>query len=93
MRLTYHEEDGKILLNYQEDVEDVLKYAQEQRAAEGAFDRMGEWKQTMRVPQSVMLDIRTKYGWDFMNRDHWPYVKKILAGPEYAAFRTTNKRI
>lgn len=93
MRVTYHEEDGKILLNYQEDVEDALKYAAAKRAAEGEFERMGEWKQVMRVPQSVMLDIRTKYGWDFMNKDHWPYVKKILTGPEYAKFRTTNKRI
>lgn len=93
MRITYHEEDGRMVLNYQEDVEPVLKYAHEKRAAEGEFERMGEFKHVMRVPEVVMLEIRNKYGWDYMNKDHWPHVKKILTGPEYAAYKTTKKRI
>ncbi|CAM2142683.1 conserved protein of unknown function [Pararobbsia alpina] len=93
MRTTYHEEDNKIFVNYQQDVEGVLKYAHECRAAEGAFDKTPNMRRTMTVPMVVLLDIRTKYGWDFMNKDHWPFVVKILKGPEYAAFRTTNKRI
>ncbi|MEM5294241.1 hypothetical protein VSR82_07845 [Burkholderia sp. JPY481] len=92
-RITYHEEDGKVILNYSQDVETVMKINHEQRAAEGAFQRMGEFKHTLRVPEVIMLEIRIKYGWDYQNPDHWPYVKKILKGPEYAAWRTTNKAI
>lgn len=93
MRTTYHEEDGNVILNYTQDVEAVLKDAHESRAAEGAFSKTPNMRRTMTVPTVVLLDIRTKYGWDFMNKDHWPMVAKILKGPEYAAFRTTNKRI
>lgn len=92
-RITYHEEDDKIHLSYTADVEGVLKLNHEQRVAEGSCSRIGEFHQTMRVPEVVLLDIKFKYGWDFMNRDHWPMVKKILKGPEYTAFRTTNRVI
>lgn len=93
MRQTYHEEGEKIVVKYDEDVESALKYAHEKRSQEGEFERMGEWKQVMRIPQVVMLDIRNRFGWDYMNPEHWTMVKKIVFGPEYAAFRTTKKRI
>jgi hypothetical protein len=93
MKTTYHEEDNKVHLKYSEDVEPILDFAHAKRAAEGEFEKMGEFKQVMRVPMSVMLDIKIKYGWDFMDKDHWPMVAKILKGPEYAAFRTTNRVI
>lgn len=92
-RTTYHEEDGKVILNYQADVEAVLKHAHDARVQEGAFDKTPDMRRTMTVPTIVLLQIKNKYGWDFMNKDHWPMVAKILKSPEYAAFRTTNKRI
>lgn len=92
-RVTYHEEDGKIHILYQQDVETVLKVNHEQRESEGSCSRIGEFHQTFRVPEVVMLEIKFKYGWDYMNREHWPMVKKILKGPEYANFRTTNRKI
>ncbi|KVP90710.1 hypothetical protein WJ95_09390 [Burkholderia ubonensis] len=92
-RVTYHEEDGKMHVRYEQDVETVLKLNHADRAAEGAFDKRGEFNRVMRVPEVIMLEIRFKYGWDYQNPDHWPMVKKILKGPEYAAFRTTNREI
>jgi hypothetical protein len=92
-RMTYHEEDEKMIVRYEQDVETVLKLNHEQRAAECSVERIGEWHQTMRVPEVVMLDIKFKHGWDYQNPDHWPMVKQLLKGPEYAAFRTTNRRI
>lgn len=92
-RITYHEEDGKIHLRYTADVEGVIKLNHERRAAEGSCSRIGEFHHIMAVPEVVLLDIKFNYGWDFMNRDHWPMVKKVLKGPEYAAFRTTNRVI
>lgn len=91
--VTYHEEDGKAIVQYSQDVETVIKMNHEQREAEGSCGRIGEFHQTMRVPEVVMLDIKFKHGWDYMNPDHWPFVKKLLKGPEYAAFRTTNRKI
>jgi hypothetical protein len=93
MQTTYHEEGDKIHVKYVEDVEPILDYAHAKRAAEGSCEKMGEFKHVMRVPMSVLLDIRTKYGWDYMVKEHWPLVMKILRGPEYAAFRTTNRVI
>jgi hypothetical protein len=93
MRTTYHEEDDKIHVRYSEDVESLLAYTHAKRVAEGEFEKMGEFKHVMRIPASVLLDIRTKYGWDYQDPDHWPLVMKILRGPEYAAFRTTNRVI
>ncbi|RKP56365.1 hypothetical protein [Pararobbsia silviterrae] len=93
MSTRYHEEDGKVILSYQQDVEAVLKHAHEARVQENTMGRTPDMRRTMTVPTVVLLDIKTRYGWDFMNKDHWPYVAKILKGPEYAAFRTTNKRI
>lgn len=93
MRTTYHEEDDKMVVNYAQDVEAVLKHAHEARVAEGAFDKVPDMRRKMTVPLVIMLQIRNQYGWDFMNPDHAPMVMKILKGPEYAAFRTTNKRI
>jgi hypothetical protein len=93
MRTTYHEEGDKIHLRYSEDVEPILDFCHAKRVSEGEFERMGEFKHTMRVPQTVMLDILIRYGWDYQNKDHWPMVKKILKGPEYAKFRTTNRVI
>lgn len=93
MKTTVIEEDDKVHVKYSEDVESLLDYTHAKRAAEGEFEKMGEFKQIMRVPMSVMLDILVKYGWDYMNKDHWPMVAKILKGPEYAKFRTTNRQI
>lgn len=92
-RITYHEEDDKMILQYSQDVETVLKINHEQRAMEGKCERMGEFKQTMRLPEVMLLDIKIRFGWDYQNPDHWPMVKKILKGPEYTAFRTTNRQI
>lgn len=93
MRTQYFEEDGKMHLKYTQDVEGVLKHAHEARAAEGAFEKPRDMRRTMTVPTVILLDIRNRFGWDYMNKEHWPMVAKILKGPEYAAFRTTNKRI
>ncbi|NUY33292.1 hypothetical protein F0160_22670 [Paraburkholderia sp. JPY303] len=93
MKTTYHEEDNKIHVKYSEDVESLLDYAHAKRVQEGEFEKMGEFKHVMRVPMSVMLDIKIRYGWDYMDKDHWPMVQKILKGPEYAKFRTTNRQI
>ena len=92
-RVTYHEEGDQAIVQYSQDVETVIKLNHEQREAEGSCSRIGEFHQTMRVPEVVMLDIKFKYGWDVMNPDHWPLIKKILKGPEYAKFRTTIRKI
>ncbi|PVX77170.1 hypothetical protein [Paraburkholderia unamae] len=93
MKTTAIDDGEKVHFKYEEDVEDVLNYAHDKRVQEGEFEKMGEFKQIMRVPMSVMLDIKIKYGWDYMQKEHWPMVAKILKGPEYSKFRTTNRQI
>ena len=92
MRTTYHEVEDKIILNYEADVEAVIDACQAERAAESHFAKPKDMHKVMTVPEVVMLDIRNRYGWDFMNKDHWPMVKKILTGPEYAQWRVTKRK-
>ena len=93
MAISYHEEGDKSVLRHTADVEGVLKDCHARRAAEGAFSKTPDMHLAFRVPEVVMLDIRERFGWDYLNKDHWPLVKKVLLGPEYAAFRATNKRL
>lgn len=92
-RITYHEEDGNAIVQYSQDVETVMKINHERRVTEGSCSRIGEFHHTFAVPEVIMLEIKFKFGWDYQNPDHWPFVKKILKGPEYAAWRTTNRKI
>lgn len=80
-------------LVYTQDVENVLKANHQQRAEESAFAKTPDMRHTMRIPTVFLLAIRNKYGWDYMNKDHWPMVKKALLADYGNSVLTTNKRV
>jgi len=43
-----------------------------------------------RVPNSIILEMKTKHGVDFFDRNDRPKVFQLLEG-EYSAFKTTHK--
>lgn len=87
MRTTYHEEEGKIILNYTQDIEAVLKANHEQRAASSRVAKKGDMHHVMRVPQVVLMEIQKRTGLDFFKPEDAKEILKILKGPEFVAFR------
>jgi hypothetical protein len=88
MKTTYHEEEGKIILNYQEDLEALLKANHEQRQARSRLDKKADLHHVMRVPQVILMKIMQETGLDFFKPEDAKLILEILKGPEYAAFRT-----
>lgn len=93
MRTTYHEEDGKIILNYTEDVETLLKVNHEQRESRSVLERKGDFHHVMRVPHTILMKIQQETGLDFFNKEDAKAILEILKRPEYAQFRTYNGNI
>lgn len=87
MRTAYHEEDGKIIVSYEQDIEAVLKANHEQRAMSSRLARKGDMHHVMRVPTVVLMQIAQKTGLDFFDPEDAKKILEILKGPEYAAFR------
>lgn len=84
--IVHEHSDGSVTFQTVGDAQGVLDVCAEMRAENHRKD--DGMRHVMRVPTEIMDEIRIKYGWDFMNPDHWPYVFKILKGPEYRGFRT-----
>lgn len=91
--LTYHEEDGKSIINSYQDVEPHLEYAAQCRREDaerrGAFGKRQEMRRTMSVPFNVIEGICNKYNLNFFEPDDAKVILKILKGPEYKGFHTT----
>lgn len=91
--ITYHEEEGKMILNYQQDIETLLKVNHEQRAATSRFEKKGDMHHVMRVPTTVLMKIAQETGLDFFNPEDAKAILQILRRPEYAQFRTYDGQI
>jgi hypothetical protein len=86
--------DERVVLKYTQDVEPALNAAADARREDrerGAFQKSHEMKRTMIVPFAVLMKIERETGLDFMNKQDAPHIMKILKGPDYARFRTTDK--
>jgi len=93
MRTAYHEEEGKMIVSYEQDIETVLKVNHEQRAMSSRLARKGDMHHVMRVPTVVLMQIAQQTGLDFFNPDDAKRILEILKRPEYAAFRTYDGQI
>lgn len=95
-KVTYHEEDGKTILNYYQDVEPVIEYAAQCRREDaerrGAFGKRAEFRRTMTLPFNVIQEICAKYSLNFFEPEDAKVVLRIAKGPDYAKFRTTCDR-
>jgi hypothetical protein len=91
--ITYHEEDGKVFVRYHTpDIQALLDSNAEARATEpGKFEKKQEWRKVFSVDQVTVMEIERKYGLDFFNPDDAKTILKILSGPDYQKFRTTNR--
>jgi hypothetical protein len=91
--ITYHEEDGNIILKYQADVEALLKRNADLRALRGTTEARGAMHHIMTIDQVTLQDVCSKYKLDFFNEDDAKVILKILQGPDYQKFRTTDRKL
>ena len=98
-RQTYHEQDGKVMVNTYQDVEPHLEYAAKLRRAErehrGAFGKRNDMHHKMSVPFNVIAQAAQKLGIQpgaTFQPDNMKQIMKELKRPEYKAFRTTNDK-
>jgi hypothetical protein len=87
MRTAYHEEGGKIIVSYEQDIEAVLKACHEERQARSVFDKKGDMHKVMTVPRVVIMKICEQTGLNFFDSNDAKEIMKILRRPEFAAFR------
>lgn len=93
LKTTAHDTPEGVTVNYYQDVEPVLDIcARERRVDRESFQKSSEFKRTMIIPLNVLMKIKEEHGLDFMNPEHSKAIAKILKSPEYALFRTTDKK-
>jgi hypothetical protein len=85
---TLHEEEGKLIVRYEQDVEAVIKANHEQMVRRSRVEKKGDFHHVMRVPTVILQKICQETGLDFFNKDDAKQILEILKRPEYAAFRT-----
>ena len=98
---TYHEDaDGTVHVRTAQDVEPHLEYCAKVRRAEretlGRFGRTGDLHRKMSVPFNVILAVAQRLGiadGDVFDREYSKRIYAELQGPEFAYFRTTDRRI
>lgn len=90
-----HERDDDLVLQYYQDVEPVLDAAAAARREDRertAFQKSSEFKRTMIIPFNILMKITQETGLDFYQPEDAKVILKILKGPEYARFRTTDRK-
>lgn len=97
-RITAHEQDDKLILNYYKDMEPALQYASDARRVEAEQStRKSEFRHVMRVEPEVILAVCNKLGIEYYQAFDKEYSGRIweeLKRPEFKLFRTVNdKRI
>lgn len=92
---TTEDSDERVVLKYTQDVEPALIAAADARREDrerGAFQKTHDMKRTMVVPFVVLMQIERETGLSYLNKEDAKAISKILKGPDYAKFRTTDKR-
>lgn len=98
-RISAHEQDDNLILNYYQDLEPTLQAAADDRRAEAEQSTQGsEWRLAMRVPTNIWMAVCARLGIDAGDVLGDPDLSKRvfaeLKRPEFRAFRTVNdKRI
>jgi hypothetical protein len=95
-RLTAHDQDNTLILNYYKDMEPCLQYATDARRVEAEqTSRKSEFRHVMRVEPEVILAVCNKLGIQYANAFDKEYSQRVwdeLKRPEFKNFRTVNDK-
>jgi hypothetical protein len=84
--------DGRLQINYSQDVEPILDLAKYERT-HGLADKAGK-KQDLhlyaRIPPVTILELKHKYGLDVFKRDHMKRIMEVI-NRDYPLLKCTDK--
>ena len=88
----YDAAQNKATITHSQDVEPALELAHalamdENRTAKGIKGDMWHYA---KVPSTVIMEMKSKHGVDFFDKNDWPKVFYLL-NTEYSRFKTTQK--
>ena len=88
----YTEHDDTMAITHEQDVEPALKIAH-YRANDGSYSQKGikeDWWHYAKVPNTIILDMKNRFGVDFFDRNHSKRMFELL-NTEYKLFKMTEK--
>jgi hypothetical protein len=100
LKQTYHEQDDKVIVRSSQDIEPHMDYCanvrREERERIGRFGKTGDFHQKMSVPFNVISMVALRLGiplGQVFDPEHSKRIFAELRRPEFAVFRTTERRI
>lgn len=75
-------DEGTVQVSY--DQVNLASLLDDNKAAQGDFDRKGEFWHAARIPPIVEIEWLTKYGVRLNDPNHGPAIKRLLNSSEYA---------
>jgi hypothetical protein len=93
---TYHAYDHSSKKTYIEtvqDVESVLRANEIKRNSHvsSRFVRKPDWYHFATIPNTVLMEFKSKYNLDYNNKDDLPKIAKLLQSNEYYRLRTVDR--
>lgn len=67
--ITYHEEDGNIILKYETDAEPVLNHVKQRQEEYSPFYKTPDMRYAGSIPMDTLLKIGMETGLDFFNNE------------------------
>ena len=89
----YDHSNRKTYLNHVQDVEDIIEYnkAKQNTHNSSSFVDKGDYYHFARVPNTVLLEWKTKYNLDYAKKEDLPKIEKLLMSNEYRYLRTVDR--
>lgn len=76
--ITYHEEDGNIVLKYESDAEPVIEHVKARTEYLSRFGQSADMHYKMSIPLDTLLKISQETGLDFYDKDDAKKIKQII---------------
>lgn len=85
--------DGSFAIQQTQDVEQILRFnkACQNTPEIQSAGKKQEYMHFARVPNTVLLEWKTKYGIDWNKKEDLPRIEKLLMSNEYKYLRTVDK--
>ena len=88
----YNRHEDKAIITHEQDVTGILDFAHGKSVSNATANGIkGDMWHYARVPNAIILEMKTKHGVDFFDKNHRKRMFALL-NTEYARFKTTDKK-
>jgi len=89
----YDHSNRKTYLKQVQDCEDIIEYnkAKQNTHNSSRYVDKGDYYHFARVPNTVLLEWKTKYNLDYNKKEDLPKIEKLLMSNEYKYLRTVDR--